>query len=70
MDTDQALSIATVVGLFTICMCGIGSVCYKTRIPTGMKHSRSDPDFTAILENAVPSASASRVQTDVQDPNA
>lgn len=71
MDTDQALSIATVVGLFTICACGIFSVCYKTRVPRShMKVSRSDPDFTTILDNAIPSASASRIQPDPQDPTA
>lgn len=65
MDTDQALSIATIVGLATICICGIVSVCYKTRPPhSHMKISRSDPDLTTILDNAVPSASASRVQYD------
>ncbi len=71
MDTDQALSIATIVGLVLICACGIGSVCYKTRAPSGhMKISRSDPDLTTILENAVPSASAYRIQTTQQDPTA
>ena len=64
MDTDQALSIATIVGLFLICACGIGSVCYRTRVPSGhMKVSRSDPDLTTILDNAIPSASASHVQS-------
>lgn len=63
MDTDQALSIATIVGLVTICMCGIVSVCYKTRPPSShMKVSRSDPDLTSILENSVPSASATYIQ--------
>lgn len=64
MDTDQALSIATIVGLAAICICGIVSVCYKTRPHSHMKISRSDPDLTTILENAVPSSSASRVQYD------
>lgn len=69
MDTDQALSIATIVGLATICICGVVSVCYKTRNPTGhMKISRSDPDLTSILENSVPSASATYVQPTIRDP--
>lgn len=63
MDTDQALSIATIVGLTTICICGIVSVCYKTRPRTHMKVSRSDPDLTSILDNAVPSASANYIQS-------
>ena len=63
MDTDQALSIATIVGLATICICGVVSVCYKTRVPSGhMKISRSDPDLTSILENSIPSSSASNIQ--------
>jgi hypothetical protein len=62
MDTDQALSIATIVGLVTICACGIFSVCYKTRPRNHMKISRSDPDLTSILENSVPSASAAYIQ--------
>ncbi len=67
MDTDQALSIAVVVGLTTICVCGIVSVCYRTRAPhSHMKISRSDPDLTTILENSVPSASAYRIQSDRQ----
>ncbi len=71
MDTDQALSIATIVGLVTICMCGIGSVCYRTRAPRShMKVSRSDPDFTNILENSVPSASATYIQPSINDPTA
>ena len=70
MDTDQALSIATIVGLFTICACGIGSVCYRTRTRSHLKISRSDPDLTTILENAVPSASAYRIQSPPQDPTA
>lgn len=63
MDTDQALSIATIVGLATICICGVASVCYKIRTPHAhMKISRSDPDLTSILDNSVPSASAKYIQ--------
>jgi hypothetical protein len=68
MDTDQALSIATIVGLATICVCGIVSVCYKTRPRSHMKISRSDPDLTNILDNSIPSASAKYIQPDLQDP--
>ncbi len=71
MDTDQALSVATIVGLVTICMCGIASVCYKTRPPRShMKISKSDPDLTTILENSVPSASATYIQPSLNDPTA
>lgn len=68
MDTDQALSIAVVVGLATICACGIFSVCYKTRPASHMKISKSDNDLTSILDNAVPSASAARRLTPPSDP--
>jgi hypothetical protein len=68
MDTDQALSIATIVGLATICVCGIVSVCYKTRPRSHMKISRSDPDLTTILDNSVPSASAKYIQPTLPDP--
>jgi hypothetical protein len=69
MDTDQALSISVVVGLTAICVCGIVSVCYKTRAPRShMKISRSDPDLTTILENSIPSASAKYIQPAVHDP--
>jgi len=67
MDTDQALQIATIVGLALICFCGIAASCHKMRVPTqggGMKESRSDNDLTTILDNAIPSASASRRSTD------
>lgn len=52
MDTDQALSIATIVGLLTICACGIVSVCYRTRAPSvgHMKVSRSDPDLENLQD--------------------
>ena len=52
MDTDQALSIAVVVGLATICACGIFSVCYKRRaLPAGhLKISRSDPDLENLQD--------------------
>jgi hypothetical protein len=70
MDTDQALSIATIVGLATICICGIVSVCYKTRPRSHMKISRSDPDLTTILDNSVPSASAKYIQPSLNDPAA
>lgn len=69
MDTDQALSVATIIGLATICICGVVSVCYKTRAPhSHMKISRSDPDLTTILENSVPSASATYIQPTLRDP--
>jgi hypothetical protein len=72
MDTtDQALSIATVVGLATICVCGIVASCYRTRRPAGhLKISRSDPDLTNILENSIPSASATYIQPSINDPTA
>ena len=70
MDTDQILSTATMVGLFTCCLCGVVFACYKTaNSRPHMKVSRSDPDFTTILENAVPSASAGRIQPS-EDPSA
>lgn len=61
-STDQALSIATIVGLALICVCGIAASCHKMRIPVQghIKVSRSESDLTTILENAIPSASASR----------
>jgi len=65
MDTDQALSIATIVGLVAICACGIASVCYRTRPRGHLKISRSDPDLTNILENSVPSASATYIQPSI-----
>lgn len=69
MDTDQALSIATIIGLLAICACGVGSVCYRMRVPRShMKVSRSDPDLTTILENSIPSASAKYVQPELRDP--
>ena len=71
MDTDQALSIGVVVSLTFFCICGVVSVCYRTRSPkTHMKISRSDPDLTTILENSVPSASAKYIQPSLQDPEA
>ena len=71
MDTDRALSVTVIVVLFVICMCGIGSVCYKTRPPhSRMKASRSDPDLTTILENSIPSASATYIQPSLSDPTA
>ena len=60
MDTDNALSIAVIVGLSSLCICGIVSVCWKTRPNGQLKVSRSESDLTSILDNAVPSASATR----------
>ena len=68
MDTDNALSIAVIVGLTSICICGIVSVCWKTRPASHMKISRSDNDLTSILDNAVPSASATHRLTPPTDP--
>ena len=71
MDTDQALSIATIIALVSICSCGIAASCYRMRVPSQSGHlkvSRSDPDLTSILENSVPSASAKYIQPSLQDP--
>lgn len=71
MDTDQALSIATIIALVSICACGIGASCYRMRVPSPsghMKVSRSDPDLTTILDNAIPSSSATASSRYVEDP--
>jgi hypothetical protein len=58
MDTDHVLGILAGVGL---AVCGICVVVNAWRSTPRMKMSRSDPDLS-ILENAIPSASAHRVQ--------
>ena len=57
MDTDNALSIAVIVGLSSLCICGIVSVCWKTRVPPAghLKVSRSDPDLENLQDLAVDS---------------
>jgi hypothetical protein len=62
--TDLALSICTGIGLFICAGCFLTSVCSRGRFTiTGayMKPSRSDPDLTNIVENAVPSGSGTRL---------
>lgn len=64
MDTDEVLSMTVIIGLACICFCGIGAICYKIRVPTPhIKPSRSDPDFSTILDDA-----AGRNHSDTQDP--
>jgi hypothetical protein len=60
MDTDMILGICAAVGM-TICgVCVVVNAWRSTPHPH-MKVSRSDPDLS-ILENAIPSASAYRIQ--------
>ncbi len=62
--TDLALSICTGIGLFLCAGCFLTSVCSRGRFTiTGayMKPSRSDPDLSNIVENAVPSGSGTRL---------
>jgi hypothetical protein len=60
MDTDMIMGICAAVGM-TICgVCVVVNAWRSTPHPH-MKISRSDPDLS-ILENAIPSASAYRLQ--------
>lgn len=61
--TDTALAVCTALGLGLCCVCALVHTWRTTRIPR-MKESRSDTDLTNMLENVIPSASASRRSTD------
>lgn len=70
MDPDQALSIAAGVAL-AICGLGVGLAAWKNSRgwnQSTLKPSKSDTDLTLILENAIPSASATRRPTPPSDP--
>lgn len=60
MDTDSILGICAGVGMAICGVCVIVHAWRATPRPH-MKISRSDPDLS-ILENAIPSASAYRLQ--------
>lgn len=60
MDTDMIMGILAGVGLAVCGVCVVVHAWRGTPHPH-MKISRSDPDLS-ILENAIPSASAYRIQ--------
>ncbi len=72
MDPDQALSIAAGIALAVCGLC-VGVAAWKNsrgwHEPTTLKASRSDTDLTLILENSIPSSSATRRLTPPDDPS-
>lgn len=62
MDTDMIMGTCAGVAMAICGICIVVNACRTTPNPH-MKVSRSDPDLS-ILENAIPSASAYRVQPD------
>ncbi len=72
MDPDHALSIAAGVGLAVCGLC-VGIAAWKNSRgwnQPALKPSKSDTDLTLILDNAIPSASATRRLTPPSDPTA
>lgn len=63
-QTDSALEIALICTLSSFAVCFIGAMYRQCTRKPGMKQSRSDNDLTSILDNAIPSSSAYRADSE------
>ncbi len=61
-QTDSALQIAAICFFASVGVCFLGGLYRACRNKPKMKPSRSNEDFTSILDNAIPSY---RVNSDV-----
>lgn len=70
MDTDESLGLVAAVSIAVCGLCVVYAAWKQTNWPRrqGLKASSSDTDLTDMLENSIPSASATRRLTPPEDP--
>ena len=70
MDTTDTILGSCAAAALAICAICVGVNAWRSgRWTPTLKASRSDTDLTSMLENAIPSSSATRRLTPPEDPN-